>query len=306
MITIRQIAYALAVEQERHFKNAAEHCAVSQSALSTGISELESQLGFQIFERNSKQVLITSLGRQFLDKAANIKREIDALEQLALLQKEPLSYPLALGVIPTIGPYLLPKVLPEVRRLYPESQLHIIEEQSHVLLEMLREGELDIAIIALPYPTDGLHAFEFWEEDFYIVVHESDAHALQREISSKELQGNRLLLLNEGHCLTDHVLSVCDMHNERTDNMLSSTSLYTLIQMVAGRMGATMVPQMALDQLLNQASELKAIHLKEPGPHRRIAFVTRLNYAGAANIEALRGIFQQQLKKYCIADTLKK
>lgn len=300
MITIRQITYALAVEHTRHFKKAAEHCAISQSALSTAISDLESHIGFQIFERDSKKVLVTTLGQLFLDKAAEIKRGLDELEQLALYQKKPLSYPLAIGVIPTIGPYLLPKVLPEVRRLYPNLQLNITEEQSHVLLDMLREGEIDVAIIALPYPIDGLHAFEFWAEDFYIVVHSSDAHAVQEEISSQELQQDRLLLLKEGHCLTDHALSVCQLPKSQVDGMLSGTSLYTLIQMVAGKMGATMVPQMALDQLVTKNSELTAIHLNEPGPHRRLAFVTRLNYAGVSNIEALKPIFQQQLSAHCL------
>lgn len=299
MITTKQIHYALAVEQTRHFKKAADLCAISQSALSTAIAELESQLGFQIFERDNKKVLITVLGQQFLDKAREIKRGIDELQQLALIQKTPLSYPLSMGVIPTIGPYLLPKVLPEVRQQYPDLQLNIIEEQTHVLLDMVRNGELDTAIIALPYPTDGLHVFEFWSEDFYMVTHRDAEHARQHEITSKELQGSRLLLLKDGHCLTDHALSVCNMKTSRRDSGVAGTSLYTLIQMVAGKMGSTLVPQMALDQLLGESSELKAIHLNEPGPHRRIAFVSRLNYAGVANIDALKKIFQQQLQKYC-------
>lgn len=299
MISTKQIHYALAVEQTRHFKKAADSCAISQSALSTAIAELENQLGFQIFERDNKKVLITTLGQQFLDKAREIKRRIDELQQLSLAQKAPLSYPLSLGVIPTIGPYLLPKVLPEVRRQYPDLQLNITEEQSHVLVEMVRNGELDTAIIALPYPVEGLHVFEFWAEDFYMVTHKSAEHAAQTEITSRDLQKSRLLLLKEGHCLTEHALAVCKMKSSGPDPSLSGTSLYTLIQMVAGKMGSTLVPQMALDQLLGESSELKALHLNEPGPHRRLAFIARLNYAGVANIEALKKIFQQQLQKYC-------
>lgn len=151
MISLKQIRYALAVGQTLHFKKAAEACNVSQSALSTAISELEKQLGVAIFERNNKQVLVTKEGEVFLTKAQNIKRELDDLVHLSQLNKAPLSTDMSMGVIPTIGPYLLPKVLPEVRQAYPKFRLKIVEDQSHILVDLVRRGEIDVAVLALPY-----------------------------------------------------------------------------------------------------------------------------------------------------------
>ncbi|NOX91622.1 MAG: hydrogen peroxide-inducible genes activator [Gammaproteobacteria bacterium] len=298
MITIKQLNYALAVDKTRHFKQAAERCSVSQSALSTAISELESQLKTQIFERNNKKVLVTPVGAMILDKARAINLGVNELYQLCQSQNAPLGYPMSLGVIPTIGPYLLPKVLPEVREQYPDFQLTIIEEQSNVLVEKVRRGDIDTAILALPYAIEGLHAFTFWEEDFFVVTHRTDKLAGYGEITSEQLQEAPLLLLKDGHCLKDHALAACKFQPSEMKHSLSGTSLNTLVQMVAGRMGTTLVPEMALNQLIDDNAEIKAIHLNEPGPHRKIAFITRLNYAnyaGIANIELLMALFRRQL-----------
>ncbi len=295
MVSVKQIYYALAVEKTRHFKNAADACNVSQSALSSAIAEMESQLGLKIFERDNKRVLVTPIGQQVLDKARSIHQQVDELHKLSDSLKQPLSYPMSVGVIPTIGPYLLPKVLPTVRREYPDFKLSIVEEQSQLLVEKVRSGEIDTAIIALPYDTDGLHAFEFWQEDFFWVMHKDDEAQIMQQIAENHLENLNLLLLKEGHCLKDHALSACNLRDAQQDG-LAGTSLYTLIQMVACRMGATLVPQMALDQLMSDNSELTAHALQERGPHRRIAFVTRLNYPAVANIEILMKLFKKRLQ----------
>ena len=297
MISLKQINYALAVEKTRHFKKAADMCYVSQSALSTAISELEKQLDVQIFERDNKKVLVTALGEKFLEKAAQIKIEIDDLYHLSQSEKGLLNYPFSFGVIPTIGPYLLPKVLPALRKQYPNAQIKIVEEQSHVLVDMVRSGELDTAVLALPYPIEGLLAFEFWDEDFYWIAHNSEEFAQQDEITSGDINRSRLMLLKDGHCLKDHALAVCKMQNSDVESDFASTSLNTLIQMAAGKMGTTLVPEMALDQLLHGSSELTAVHLNEPGPHRKLAFITRPNYTGMANVELLKGVFTTELKR---------
>lgn len=299
MITLKQITYALAVAEEHHFKRAAEACAISQSTLSNAISELEQQLKIQLFERDNRQVLITPIGKQFIARAQKIKVDLDDLYHLSETASMPLTHAMTIGVIPTIGPYLLPKVLPEVRRTHPNLPLHIVEEQSHRLLEMVRSGEVDCAVLALPYDVDGLHTFTFWEEDFYLITHQDDPIAREEEIRSDEISNSQLLLLKDGHCLKDHVLAACNLQATETNHSLEGASLYTLIQMAAGRMGSTLVPQMALDQLLFENSELQAIHLNEPGPHRKIAFVCRLNYTGVNNIEALMEIFRIQLAQLC-------
>ena len=297
MITLKQITYMLAVAQTLHFKKAAELCSISQSALSTAILEMENQLGFQVFERDNKKVLITPIGEQCLEKARNIKIQMEDLYQLGQTLKSPLSYPMSLGVIPTIGPYFLPVVMPPVRRDYPEFRLSIIEEQSRVLVNKVRLGELDAAILALPFDIEGLLAFEFWQEDFYWITHRDERHALQKEITSEELAESHLMLLEDGHCLKDHALAACKLQPRDPGISMSSTSLNTLVQMVAGRMGSTLVPAMSLEQLLSGNEELTAVHLDEPGPHRRLAFIIRPNYPGVKSIEMLIQLFQRELNK---------
>ncbi|AOT08833.1 hydrogen peroxide-inducible genes activator [Pseudoalteromonas luteoviolacea] len=299
MVSIKQIIYALAVEKTLHFKKAADACHVSQSTLSTAIHELEKQLGTVIFERNNKHVFVTEQGKVLLDKARKIKLEVDEFMMLSQVDKSPLCRPMKIGVIPTIGPYLLPKVLPDVRQQYPDFKLKIIEEQSHVLTDMLRQGELDAAILALPYQIDGLMAFNFWQEDFYWVSHKDESGAGLQEITSDQFDIAKLMLLKDGHCLKEHALNACNLPQEQKDTTFDSTSLHTLIQMVAGKMGTTLVPQMALDQLIKGESELVALHLNEPGPHRTIALVVRPNYVRTNDITLLQKLFEQALNKHC-------
>jgi len=299
MISLKQLHYALAVEKTLHFKKAAEACNVSQSTLSTAINELEKQLGVAVFERNNKQVLVTNNGQLILDKAKSVKLAVDELVQISQSSKEPFANPMSIGVIPTIGPYLLPKVLPEVRKQYPNFQLKIIEEQSHVLVDMVKTGDLDAAILALPYPIEGLMSFEFWQEDFYWVCHKDECPSKVQEITSEELEIEKLMLLKDGHCLKEHALAACKLQSNQKDSDFNSASLYTLIQMVAGKLGTTLVPQMALSQLIHNESELRAIHLNEPGPHRSIALVIRPNYVRTNELTLLKDIFVKQLTKTC-------
>ncbi|GAB2708496.1 hydrogen peroxide-inducible genes activator [Aliiglaciecola aliphaticivorans] len=299
MVSLKQLKYALAIDKTRHFKKAAEACNVSQSALSTAINELEKQLGLQVFERNNKQVLVTADGEIILAKAKRIKIEMDELLQLAQTNKMPLSRSMTLGVIPTIGPYMLPKVLPEVRRQYPDFKLQIVEEQSHVLVDLVRNGDIDAAVLALPYPVDGLMTFPFWEEDFYWVSHKDESPSQMKEITSEEMEIEKLMLLKDGHCLKDHALVACSLQNKKQQSDFDSASLHTIVQMVAGKLGTTLVPQMALDQLIHHQSELRAIHLNEPGPHRTIALIIRPNYVRTSELTILRDIFSKQLTDKC-------
>lgn len=297
MITLRQLEFALAVAKHRHFKRAAEECNISQSALSLGIAELEKQLDTQIFERNNKQVLITPIGEELLERTKRIFLEINDLTVLAQGHQTPLAYPMTIGIIPTIAPFLLPKVLPTLSKQYPDFQLNIVEKQTERLIEQVRYGHIDTAIIALPYPIDGLHTFEFWQEDFYAVFGKDDPHAKRGSISSAELSESNLLLLGEGHCLTDQVLSVCSLGRKHLNSSFYDASLNTLIQMSLAGMGVTLVPQMALYQLNTGSPNVHAVPISEPSPHRRLAFISRLNYARVNDIRLLGDIFQQALKE---------
>lgn len=295
MISLKQIRYALAVEKHLHFRRAAQECAISQSALSTALSEMERQLGFAVFERDNKKVLVTPIGQEFLDKAKGVQLQIDDLLKLSQTRDSVLSYPMSVGIIPTICPYLLPKILPALTQQYPSFEFNVIEEQSAPLLSMVRSGEIDTAILALPYPTDGLLTFEFWQEDLYWISHANDATSDADVVTAKELESKKLMLLKDGHCLKDQALSACGMGSEKAQS-LSATSLSTLIQLVIGNMGSTLIPAMALEQLVASSNQLKAKRLAEPGPHRRIAFVVRPNYTNLNNIEALIDLFAQELK----------
>lgn len=298
MITLRQLEFALAVAKHRHFKRAAEECNISQSALSLGIAELEKQLDTQIFERNNKQVLLTPIGEALLERAQRIFSDINDLTALAHNHQTPLAYPMTIGIIPTIAPYLLPKVLPHLSAQHPEFRFSVIEKQTERLIEKVRYGHIDTAIIALPYPLDGLHAFEFWQEDFFAIFPKNDPQSELPSINSQHLSRNELLLLGEGHCLTDQVLSVCSLNKGELNSNFSDASLNTLIQMSLAGMGTTLVPEMALYQLKEQYKGLHAVPLAEKGPHRRIAFISRLNYARVNDIRLLGEIFNKALTDY--------
>lgn len=295
MISFKQLTYALAAAETLHFKKAADKCHVSQSALSTALSQLEEQLGVQIFERDNKKVLVTPIGQEVLARAAEIVAQVQSLQNLSSSLKEPLSFPLSVGVIPTIAPYLLPKMFPTLNKRFPNAELRIVEEQSHVLVEKVRKGELDTAILALPYECEGLLTLEFWQEDFFWITLKGDKYSQQKEITSDEMMHSNLMLLKEGHCLKDHILDACKLSEEETEHGFGATSLNTLIQMVLGKLGTTLIPEMALEQLISQNKELTAVHLKEPGPHRRIAFIIRPNFTRLSSVEALKDVCKDAL-----------
>ena len=295
MISLRQIRYALAVEQTLHFKKAAARCAISQSALSSALAEMEKQLGFQVFERDNKKVLVTPLGRQVLDKARIIKREMDDLRSLADANLRPLSAPMSIGMIPTVAPYLLPAILPSLRQEYPDLKLRVSEAQSQRLIELVRQGELDAGILALPFDIDGLLGFPFWRENFHWVTQADDRSIATKRIRAEQIDSRRLMLLEDGHCLKEHALAVCKLSDAGTHN-LSATSLPTLVQLVAGGFGSTLVPEMALPSLVEINPALRRIALAEPGPHREIAFVVRPTYPGVRSIERLKRLFASELR----------
>jgi len=298
MISLKQLVYAITVEDTLHFKKASEKCNISQSALSTALNELEKQLGLQIFERDNKKVLVTPIGKQVLQQARSILLQVEELQHFADTQKAPLSYPLSLGLIPTVAPYILPKLLPLLNRRYPDAQLNIVEGQSHILVDMVRSGDLDAAILALPFPCEGLLRLKFWGEDFYWVTLKGNEHAQQQEITSEELKNCNLLLLKEGHCLKDQVLSVCNRTNQSSNQSFSAASLSTLIQMVLGNLGSTLIPEMATEPLTSQHPTLSVVHLNEPGPHRELAFILRPNFTRLSSIEALIEICKEQLHQH--------
>ncbi|MDA8916147.1 LysR substrate-binding domain-containing protein [Gammaproteobacteria bacterium] len=294
MITVKQIHYALMVEKKLHFKKAADACYISPSTLSNAISEMESQLGFQVFERTNKKVIVTNIGRIFLIKAKDIKSGIDEINQLSDSQNKPLTLPITLGIIPTIGPYFIPLVLPTLQKKFPNLKLKIIEAQSSALVEKVNNGEIDMAILAMPYKVDGLLSFKFWEENFYYVTNINNYR--KDKIKAKDIDISNLMLLDDGHCLKSHVLAACKIETNKQYAMEAS-SLSTLTQLVAGGMGSTLVPHMAIDQLVSKNSLIDKALLDEPGPHRELAIVIRPSYSSIESVELLSELFSSSLLK---------
>ena len=239
--------------------------------------------------------MITPIGEEILERAKRIFSEVNDLVTRAQTHQTPLAYPMTIGIIPTIAPFLLPKVLPVLRQAFPTFQLNVVEEQTERLIEKVRYGAIDTAIIALPYPTDGLLTFEFWAEEFLAVFAHDDPHAQLTKISAESLANSNLMLLGEGHCLTDHALSVCHLDKQKLKNSFSEASLHTLIQMALSGMGTTLIPQMASEQIRQQNPDVALIPLDEATPHRRLAFITRLNYARVDDVNLLGSLFANAL-----------
>ncbi|VAW88288.1 Hydrogen peroxide-inducible genes activator =_ OxyR [hydrothermal vent metagenome] len=271
--TIKQLQYLLAVVELRHFGQAAERCFVTQSTLSSAIQELEALLGVQLLERTKRKVLPTPTGLELAEQARKILKISYNIIELSNSSKKPLCNEVRLGVIPTIAPFLLPKVLLPLHQAFPELSLLLIEDQSAHLMRRLESGEIDCAILALPYPTEKLESQLIGEEGFWVAMPEGDPLTRKRKISAAELPMERLLLLEEGHCLRDHAMSTCG--GSEVKAQFQGSSLYTLIEMVAWGQGVTLVPAMALESPLLKHARIELRPLDAPTPHRQMALVWR-------------------------------
>jgi len=297
MITFKQINYAIAVAETLHFKKAAEKCFVSPSTLSNAITEMESQLGIKIFERDNKKVIVTNLGQSIIEKAKNIKNEIENINKLSELNSKLFSSSISLGIIPTIGPFLLPVLLPRIKKDFPNLNLNIFEAQTDVLLKKISSGEIEMAIMALPFQTSGYRVTKFWNENFFWITKKEDPRAVGTSIKAKDLDLSELIMLEEGNCLKDHILNACKIKNTSRITFNAST-LSTSIELVKGGIGTTLVPEMAVTKLIADNPELSILKLDEKGPHREIALISRKNYAGDREIKHLIKIFSEELRNH--------
>ncbi|MBI3773391.1 MAG: hydrogen peroxide-inducible genes activator [Gammaproteobacteria bacterium] len=293
--SLKQLQYLLAVVELRHFGKAAERCFVTQSTLSTGIQELETLLGIRLLERTKRKVAPTPLGLELADKARQILQLSAELVETAQTEHAPLSGVLKLGVIPTIGPFLLPRVLPQIRDRFSELQLYLIEDQTARLLQRLDNGELDCAIIALPYELGRLEHRVFLKETFWVAFPADHPLSAGGPIPSIDLPADELLLLEEGHCLRDHALSACHRSGLQRSTAFQGTSLYTLLEMVAGGQGITLLPEMAIKSGFVNQKRIRLRPLAEIGPHREIGLVWRATYHRKKDLCLLAETIQQIL-----------
>ena len=245
--SIKQIRYICAVAEYKHFSKAAEACFVTQSTLSAAIQDLESQLGVIIFERSKKSVLITPSGEKLLDQARKILGELEDFVSLAKMNQDALTGDIRLGVIPTIGPFILPGLLKELRESYPKLGLYLKEDLSAKLYRHLQQGELDLIILAFPYSLPEMDIVRLFKDEFLLCLPEGHQLEKSKQIKQSQLQGQSLLLLEEGHCLRDHALEACKLEKADTNLVYQGTSLHTLVHMVANGLGVTLLPQVAVD-----------------------------------------------------------
>ena len=275
-MNLRDLHYLVALAEHRHFGRAAEASFVSQPTLSTQIKKLEDELGVALVERTPRKVLLTETGREIARRARGVISEIDEIKAIAQRTRDPESGSLRLGVFPTLGPYLLPHLVPLVRSRFPRLELLLVEEKTEHVIRMLREGSLDAAVLALPLHEESLHTEFLFEEPFVLAV--PDAHPLAQKknrLKLSDLEDENLLLLEDGHCLRDQALEVCQLAGAGEKTGFRATSLETLRQMVAANVGITLLPTLAIKPPMARTDNVHLLEFAGHAPSRRLALVWR-------------------------------
>src|SRR5262245_971685 len=283
-VTLRQLRYFDALARHAHFGRAAEACAISQPALSMQIKEMEEALGGVLLERNARQVALTRLGAELAERVRDILRSVDELGDFARASRDLLAGRLRVGMIPTIAPYLLPKVIANLKRMHPELDIHVREGLTAKLIEELAEGRLDTAIVALPVSEPSLTEVALFAENFLLVRPGEDAGKPVPGID--KLRDMRLLLLEEGHCFRDQALAFCKMETAPPRETLDASSLSTLVQMVGAGIGVTLIPEMAV-AVETRSAPVSVVRFKNPQPSSTIGMVWRKTSALARQLQQI-------------------
>jgi len=297
-MTLTELRYIVAVARERHFGRAAEACFVSQPTLSMGVKRLEEELGVEIFERSKNEVKLTAAGEEIVTQAQRALEEADRIKEIAEHGKDPLAGPLRFGTIYTIGPYLLPHLIPELHQRAPRMPLLLEENYTAVLAEKLKRGQLDVILISLPFAEPGIRTWPVYDEPFVVLLPSSHPLQGQTKISSEELARQNLLLLGQGHCFRDQVLQVCPECNRSAategsmQKTLEGSSLETIRHMVASGMGSTVLPCSAAgaDQYSRRLVTIR--RFADPAPTRRVALAWRDSFHRIPAIQALHDAIQ--------------
>ena len=285
--TIKQLQYLVALHEHGHFGRAAESCFVSQSTLSAGLRELESLLGVTLVERSRRVVRFTALGDQVVAKAHRLLREAEELSDLVQASGKPLTGTVRMSVIPTIAPFLLPRILPRLRTERPELTLLLREETSQDAVESLHHGRVDCVLLALPFATGEVDMARISDDRLFVAFPKDDPRDPPETVSASMIDEGRLLLLEDGHCLKEHALAACNRPELRASATMIGTSLHTLVQMVNNDLGLTMLPEMALDAGILGGTDVVARPLKNKNAKREIALIWRRNSPRAEEFELL-------------------
>jgi LysR family hydrogen peroxide-inducible transcriptional activator len=292
-MTLTELKYIVAVARAKHFGHAAEACFVAQPTLSVAIKKLEDELGVTLFERGGSEVSVTPLGAQIVAQAERVLEQTAAIKELAKQNKDPLAGPLRLGVIYTIGPYLLPPLVRKLIDTVPQMPLVLQENYTHKLLELLRQGELDAAIVALPLPEHGMSMQTLYDEPFVVAMPRTHPWAGRKEIPADDLKLETMLLLGAGHCFRDQVLEVCpEMARYSTpgngmQRTFEGSSLETIRHMVASGIGLTVLPRASVADMYDTNGLLTYVPFAHPAPSRRVVLVWRKSFTRRAAIDAV-------------------
>jgi LysR family hydrogen peroxide-inducible transcriptional activator len=294
MITLKQLRYLSALAAHRHFGRAAEACSVTQPALSMQIRDLERQLGVQLVERRPGDVVLTDVGVEVTERGQQVLAEVRDLVDFARHRSSVLTGRLILGVIPTLAPYVLPRMLSTIQRTYPDLQIELRETQTRVLLDELARGELDAIMLALPLVDPDIETMELFQDPFLLAVPSTDARSNTARVSPRDIEHDRLILLEEGHCLRDQALTFCANARQNGTMGLGATSLATVMQMVANGYGVTLVPQIAVDVEVRD-ERVKLLRFATPQPGRTVGLAWRRTSPRKADFIALGQLVTQAL-----------
>lgn len=299
-MTLTELKYIVAVAREKHFGRAAEACFVSQPTLSVAIKKLEDELGVTIFERGGTEVSVTPLGQEIIAQSEHVLEQTAAIKEIAKSHKDPLSGSLRLGIIYTVGPYLLPALVRKLIKTVPQMPLILQENLTAKLIELLRQGELDAAIMALPFADQGLDVLPLYDEDFIVALPKNHRWANRDHIDAEDLKSETMLLLGHGHCFRDQVLEVCpEMSRFSTQGdgiarTFEGSSLETIRHMVTSGIGITVLPKTSINNIQENESDLVTyIPFSAPVPSRRIVIAWRKSFTRRAAIEAIRNAVLQ-------------
>ena len=292
-MNLRDLKYLVAVAEHRHFGRAAEACFVSQPTLSTQLKKLEDELGVTLIERTNRQVLLTAVGERVVAQAQRVLREANQLNHIAEEYTDPFGGEFRLGVIPTVAPYLLPKILGPIRKHLPKLKTQLTEGQTAVISRLLREGDLDAVILALPIEEENVVERKLYTEPFYMAVSHGHELAKRKKVSVDDLDDEQVLLLEDGHCLRDQALEVCNSHNAVENTNFRATSLETLRQMVVADVGITLMPELAVPA--KATAGIRYIPFRGEVPHRDIGLCWRKSSPREPLLEKLAEVLTETL-----------
>lgn len=292
-MNLRDLRYLVAVAEHRHFGRAAEACFVSQPTLSTQIKKLEDELGVMLIERTNRQVMLTPVGERIVGQAQRVLREVNEMVHIAQAYQDPFGGEFRLGIIPTVAPYLLPKILGPINKAFPKLKTQLTEGQTLAITRMLRDGELDAVILALPLEEDNVEQVLLYTEPFYFAASRQHPKAGRKSVRLADLENEQVLLLEDGHCLRDQALAVCTRAHAVENTNFRATSIETLRQMVAANVGITLMPELAISQ---RAGPVRYLPFEGVRPHRDVGLCWRASSTREELLKELASMLARTMK----------